>query len=552
MCAKTKLKQGNRDVLYLRYSDKNQQELSIEGQLRMCMEFCENRGDEIVGTYTDRAKSGRSETRDEFQRMMKDAAKGLFDIVVVYKLSRFFRNRTEAALYRKELKKYGVKLLSATEQIPEGRGGIFYEAILEAEAEAYSLGLSEDTQRGMLDAAMKCQVTGPLPMGYKSVPISSDSRVQGRKMEIEPAAAAIVRRAFDMYNEGYNIADICNTFNNEGLRTHRGSRFQISVLTNMLQNVRYIGVYRYKNEIEIAGGCPAIVDKKLFEEVNRRLATRKKAPQRGRATVDFLLSSKLYCGHCSKAMFGASGTGRNNTKYYYYTCSGHAKGSLCNKTSVRKDYLENLVLKAALEQMTPANIDIIARDTEAIARKESQNFQVIDELKRDLAGVENEISNIGKAIAQGIITETTKKMLEESEAYRADIKQRLKQEQLIANTLVTQDSVVTFLGNFLNGNPSDITFRRKVFDMLVREVYVYDGNGTDGDDGHVVIWCNIGKGIEIKRNLHDESNKNVSSALQTGEPALNSVDSLEFAEFCYVAQQKAQQFGMVFQRYLNP
>lgn len=303
---KAKSKSGGRDVLYLRYSDKNQQELSIEGQLRICMEFCENRGDTIVDTYIDRAKSGKSEAREELQRMIKDAENKLFDTVVVYKLNRFFRNRTEAALYRKELRKHGVKLLSATEQIPEGRGGIYYEAILEAEAEAYSLGLSEDTQRGMLDAAMKCQVTGPLPMGYRSVPISDDPRVQGRKIEIEPATAAIVRRAFNMYNEGYSLADICNSFNNEGLRTHRGSRFQISVLTAMLQNVRYKGVYKYKDEVMVEDGCPAIVDKKLFEEVNRRMGSAKKAPQRGRATTEFFFSQNYTAATVPKRCLGTA------------------------------------------------------------------------------------------------------------------------------------------------------------------------------------------------------------------------------------------------------
>lgn len=502
-------------VLYLRYSDKNQQELSIEGQLRECTAYCETRGFKIVGSYIDRALSGKYETRDEFQRMIRDAAGENFSFVVVYKLNRFFRNRTEAAIYRKELRQHGVRLLSATEQIPEGRGGIYYEAILEAEAEAYSLGLSEDTQRGMLDAALKCQVTGPLPMGYKSVPPSGNPKEKARIMEIDPAGAAVVRRAFEMYADGQSIAGICATFNNEGIRTHRGKPFQISFLTNLLQNIKYKGVYKYKNEILVEGGCPAIVDERLFEGVQQKLAITKKAPSRGKATAEFFLTSKLFCGHCSESMFGDSGTNKKGQRYYYYSCSGKRKKNTCSKSSVPKDLIENAVFNIALEQMTDVNIAQIGLDVEEVAHRESQNAQQIAELKKEIVRVEAELGNIGKAIAQGIITETTKEMLENTETYRRDLKAQIIQQQIIADTIVTAEGVAAFLKQFTKGNRYDINFKRKVFDILVREVYVFDGKGPNG--GHLVIWCNIGKGIKVETNLA-EAAKECSAQLQAGEP----------------------------------
>ncbi len=80
-------------VIYARYSSDNQREESIEGQLRECQEYADKQGITIFGTYVDRAYSAKTDNRPEFQRMIKDSAKHLFDVVIVWKLDRFARNR---------------------------------------------------------------------------------------------------------------------------------------------------------------------------------------------------------------------------------------------------------------------------------------------------------------------------------------------------------------------------------------------------------------------------------------------------------------------------
>lgn len=484
-------------VLYLRYSDKNQKELSIEGQMRICTEYCEKNNYNIVGSYIDRAKSGKSETREEFQQMMRDAPQGRFRVVVVYKLNRFFRDRLEAALYRKELRKSNVVLLSATEDIPEGRGGIYYEAILEADAEVRSMEISEDTMRGMQDAAGKCQVTGPLPLGYKSVPINPKKPEDGKRIEIEPAEAAIVRRAFVMYADGRSMADICAAFNNEGLRTKVGRAFRISGLAAIFKNVKYMGIYKYKDVFTVENGCPAIVDAELFAEVGRRLNTSAQAPARGKATEEFFLSTKLFCGKCDKPMFGDSAN-RKGERYYYYSCSNRRKTKACDKKNIPKEVIEKAVFKGVLDALTDENIAIIATETQRVAIAESENARIVHALQNELAGVNEEIENISKAIAMGIITETTKDLLMDAEKRRADLKQRIVREQIIADRVVTAESVATFLKKFRRKDPNNLDFKRTVFDLLVHKVYAYDGSD---DDGYAIIWCNIGKGIEIKVDL---------------------------------------------------
>ena len=118
-------------VIYARYSSDNQREESIEGQIRECMEFAERNGIVVFSTYIDRALSAKTDNRPDFQRMIKDSYRKLFDTVLVWKLDRFARNRYDSAYYKNILKKNGVKVISAKENISEGPECVLLESTLE-------------------------------------------------------------------------------------------------------------------------------------------------------------------------------------------------------------------------------------------------------------------------------------------------------------------------------------------------------------------------------------------------------------------------------------
>jgi len=154
-------------VIYPRYSSDNQREESIEGQLRECKEFAEKSGITILKTYVDRALSAKTDNRPEFQCMIKDSAKGFFDVVIVWKLDRFARNRYDSAHYKAILRRNGVKVISAKETIAEDSTGILLESLLEGYAEFYSAELSEKVIRGLTENALKCKYNGAgIPVGY--------------------------------------------------------------------------------------------------------------------------------------------------------------------------------------------------------------------------------------------------------------------------------------------------------------------------------------------------------------------------------------------------
>ena len=153
-------------VIYARYSSDNQREASIEGQIRECTAFAEKNGITVLRHYIDRAISAKTDNRPEFQNMIKDGNKKLFDMIIVWKLDRFARNRYDSARYKAQLKRNGIKVVSATEVISDGAEGIILESMLEGFAEYYSVDLSEKVVRGMTDNALKCMFNGgTLPMG---------------------------------------------------------------------------------------------------------------------------------------------------------------------------------------------------------------------------------------------------------------------------------------------------------------------------------------------------------------------------------------------------
>ena len=131
-------------VIYARYSSDNQREESIEGQIRECTAYAEKNDITIVKHYIDRAISAKTDNRPQFQQMIKDSDKKLFDIVLVWKLDRFARNRYDSARYKIQLKKNGVKLINAiylyddkvliTFNYKEGTQTISFEKVEESKA----------------------------------------------------------------------------------------------------------------------------------------------------------------------------------------------------------------------------------------------------------------------------------------------------------------------------------------------------------------------------------------------------------------------------------
>ena len=272
-------------VIYARYSSDNQREESIDGQLRECKAYAEKNGITLLTTYIDRALSAKTDNRPEFQKMIKDSGKGLFDMVLVWKLDRFARNRYDSAHYKATLRKSGVKVVSATESIAEDSTGILLESLLEGYAEFYSAELAEKVRRGLTENALKAKANG----GSRAYGYTVD---KDRYFQIDPTTAPIVVEIFESYSQGATIQKIVNSLNDRGLRNPHNGKFTINIVTNMLKNRRYIGEYSF-GEIILPDSIPAIISKELFDRVAARMEKNKRAPARTKAKEEmYLLTTK--------------------------------------------------------------------------------------------------------------------------------------------------------------------------------------------------------------------------------------------------------------------
>ena len=450
-------------VIYARYSSDNQREESIEGQIRECTAYAEKNDITIVKHYIDRAISAKTDNRPQFQQMIKDSDKKLFDIVLVWKLDRFARNRYDSARYKTQLKKNGVKLMSATEIISEGPEGIILESVLEGYAEYYSADLAEKVVRGQTENILKGRCNG----GRGTFGYTLDSE---RKFHIDPLASPFVLESFTKYRDGLTMKEIRDWLNENGIKNPVGGEFTYNSVEHMLKNRRYIGELKSR-DVVVPDAIPPIVPLELFDDVQEKIAKNKKAPARRKAEDDYLLTTKLHCGCCGALMFGESGTSRTGEVHRYYKCATAKKKKGCKKKTVRKQWLEDLVVNQTMQLVRDdaAMESIIAKVME-LQDRENTNLPLYEKQLRD---AESGIQNMLNAIQAGILTSSTKERLEQLEETKRELEARIAEEKL-AKPKIKEEFIRFWLMRFRKLDMSLKDQRQALVDTFINSIYLYD------------------------------------------------------------------------------
>jgi len=461
-------------VFYGRYSDSGQSEQSIEGQRKACNDFAERNGYKIIAEYIDRATTGTNDSRPEFQRMIADSSKRQFEGIIVYQLDRFARNRYDSATNKAKLKRNGVKVLSARENITDDASGVLMESVLEGMAEYFSAELSQKVKRGMTLTAEKCEFTGSgVPLGYKIV---------DKKFAINKDEAPIVRRIFEMYLAGNKMIDIIDFLNANGLKTSKGNPYNKSSINRIISNRKYTGIYIYK-DIEIPGGVPRIISDEVFKSAQALIAKNAKAPARLKSVEEnYLLTTKLFCGHCGCAMTGESGHSSNGKIHQYYKCVTRRTRGNCDKATTKKSHIEDIVVSNVFNALTDKKIDEIAQRISELSAQES-NTATIKRLKKMLKENEVATNNLIKAIESGKAVDIFSAQIEKRQAERIDLEIQLAHENMIRPVL-TVEEVIFFFDRFKYGDVNNFAYRSALVDVLVDKIYVFDG-----DNPRVEIYC---------------------------------------------------------------
>ena len=504
-------------VIYARYSSHNQREESIEGQIRECKAFAERNELTIIDEYIDRALSGKTDNRPAFQKLISDSEKGKFDIVIMYTLDRFARNRYDSAVYKAKLKKNGVKVLYAKQEISDSPEGIILESVLEGMAEYYSENLRQGVLRGMKENALKGYANGKPPFGYK---IGND-----KKFHIEPSKAEVVRIAFERYDQGNTVPEIVDYLNAKGYKNDRNNSFSTHSIYNMLKNIRYTGTYKYTDTI-IEDAFEPIIDKRLFARVQERFPRNNALSAKNKAKEEYLLTGKIFCSHCNSPMIGESGTSKSGKTYRYYKCAKRKKGYNCNKRSENKSRLEKLIVSTTIEKvLTDDNIKAISEKVFDLIEKDRHDTTYLKSLKSDLARINKKIDNIMAAIEQGIISSTTKQRLLELEDEKERIDYGIRKEQIKKPT-ITKEQIKYWLYSFRTGDIEDIDYQRKIIDTLINSIYINDN--TDGTI-EIVILYNTTKNTRTAIKCSDTLNLAGHEGLEPPTDGFEDRDSIQLS-----------------------
>lgn len=448
-------------VIYARYSSNRQDENTIEAQIRYCEEYCARNDYQVINTYIDRATSASHdiEKRTNFLKMVKDSEKHQFNGVVVFKLDRFARNRYDSATYKNRLKKNGVIVLSATENLSNDKESIILESVLEGMAEYFSKDLSEKVISGMREIAYKCEYNGGVvPFGYKII---------DKHYCIDDNKATIVKELFERFAKGEPLIWICDDFNKRGLRNDKNKPFNKNSFHTLLQNDRYTGIYRFQ-DIVIENGIPAIIDKETFLACKKRMEEKKRVLTRTMKN-EYLLSCKCYCDKCGEMLVGLSGTSKSGKRYYYY---GH-KSHKCSIKNINKESLETKVMDVMIDLLQEETIDKIADIIIQAVDKYNQTNDRVKLIQDQITSVERKINNVIEAIEMS----NSMALINRLKALEIEKKALVKEETNAKKDRInlTKDQVLFYFDAMLK-HKTDYSVQRQLATIIIDKVILKENN----------------------------------------------------------------------------
>jgi site-specific DNA recombinase len=386
-----------RTVLYVRVSsDRQDVDLSVAAQLKALREYAARNGHSVVREFIDEAESGRTSYRPQFRQMiaMSRQTDRPFDLILVYKYSRFTRSREDSIVYKALLKKSGVQLFSITEPLEDTAMGRFMQSIIECLDEFYSENLGEEVTRGMRESASRgFYLCSRAPYGYHRIKVN-DAGKERTKLAIDQFQSQVVAWIFEEVVSGKGLTEIVKELNSKGIAGPKGNTWGKTTVHNIVSSEIYTGTVIWGQHskrglppVRADNACPAIVDRETFRRAQGVLRARSFArvhPQR--ISSQYLLSGIARCGHCGRALTGVEA---KSGKFAYYVCGTLIRkgAQSCPSRYLNARKLEELVIEKIRDHvLLPANLIRLAK-------------MVTEELNRNAATYETEIRTIHSAIA---------------------------------------------------------------------------------------------------------------------------------------------------------
>lgn len=386
---------------YIRVSTEDQIEFSPDSQLKAIRKYAKEHDlilpEEFV--FADEGISGRkTDKRVQFQRMIGTAKlkPKPFDVILLWKFSRFARNREDSIVYKSMLRKQcGIEVVSISEQLSEDKTSILIEALIEAMDEYYSLNLAEEVRRGMSEKFSRGGVVSQPPFGY---------RMQDGIFFPDETAAPIVQMIFEDYLSGAPVRQIARKLNEMGITSRHGNPFENRTVEYILTNPVYLGKLRrsltgsrsdryHEQDQCVDGQHQPIITQDIFDAAQAKRADTKKMYKkyaRHDQPVQFMLKGMVRCDHCGGTLIMSS-TGK------YLQCHNYGRGKCKVSHAVSIPKINAAVLDKIRE-------DLAAPDFESRVIKQNVPKSAESPIPALIEKEERKLERVREAFEAGIDT----------------------------------------------------------------------------------------------------------------------------------------------------
>ncbi len=490
-----------RAVLYLRVSTTSQvktdydpEGISLPAQRLACQQKAEKLGNVvIVDEYVEAGKTATSmNARTSFQAMLRRIKQERdVDMVIVYKLPRMNRNRTDDALVMADLRKRNVTLISATENIDDTPVGQLMHGILAAYNEFRSAEEGADIAYKMGEKAKQGGTIGRAPLGYLNVIDRFDGR-EVRTVALDPERAPLIKQGFELYAEGtYTLEALSDELFDRGLRTkpgrHPATQVKKAKLSKLLRDPYYIGRITYQGQ-QYPGRHEPLIDQALFDRVQDVLAARKTKGERVRMH-EHPIKGLAWCGACHDAgverrMIFQRAKG-NGGVYNYFFCTGRPEHQ-CEEPYLNVEHVDAAIAdyyaSIKFEERFVQSLRRMMYET--LADDQQADRLLHQQIQAQLDRLDTQESNLIDLVADGLAAkQKVQSKLFEIEQERTRLNGRLAG---VGNEIETGvqllEAVLALLGQademYLRATDSG---RKRINQAMFEKIYIHRREVTDAE-----------------------------------------------------------------------
>lgn len=392
---------------YARYSTDHQTQNSIAYQLDAIRSYCKEHSITIVATYSDEAESGTNTDRPGFRAMVAAAARGEFEAVVIYDISRGSRDVGDWFSFRKTMLTLGVQVISTVQNLGDltNSNDFLLELLNVGLGQREVLETRSKSIAGVAVRAKQGKFLGGIPpLGYDIV---------GGNYVINPVEARTVQTIFEMYGAGRSYNQILDAVT--GTVGKHGRPLGKNSLHSILTNERYIGTYTWNkrrvklfrkwaggapnpNCVRLEGLIPAIISPELWERVQKRMSDNKRNAS-NKAKRTYLLTGLIECEECGATYVGHTSTNKKGYQSRCYVCGNKYRTRTCSAKNINADEIETFVVQQLKAYLLETDFEAEAQH---IADQVNSSSPDLKAERAELASVTAQINNGLKAILNGM------------------------------------------------------------------------------------------------------------------------------------------------------